>query len=65
MEQTVEALLHAALEPSDENRVLLAEKLWDSLDAIPTSELDRIWIAEAERRLASHRAGKITSMPAD
>ncbi len=31
----------------------------------PDPEIDRLWLEEAERRLAAYRAGKVEAIPAE
>ena len=49
--------------PPDE-RFSLIDELLHSL-CRPDPALDRIWIEEAERRLAAHRAGRVQGVPAE
>jgi len=50
------------LPPAD--RFEVAELVLQSLDR-PDPEIDRVWIEEAERRLAAYRAGKVKGIPAE
>ena len=50
------------LDPSD--RLELVEQVLHSLDR-PDPIIDRVWIEEAERRLAAYRAGKVQGIPAE
>lgn len=50
------------LEPSE--RFEVAEELLRSVEQVD-SEIDRLWIEEAERRLAAYRAGKVKGIPAE
>lgn len=45
-----------ALDPAA--RIELAEEILHSLDR-PDPATDAVWLEEAERRLAAHRAGKV------
>lgn len=47
-----------------DTRAKLAEKLILSLDAPGETENLRLWVDEAERRLADLRAGKVREYPA-
>ena len=59
MPMTVAELAAEALSLPSEARALLAEQLVVSLDvSAPTSHLDELWAAEAQRRLAEVRAGR-------
>ena len=53
------------LRPSRRERAILAERLIESLGRLEQAEVERLWIDEAERRLAAHGKGKIASRPAD
>lgn len=50
------------LDPAE--RLELVDALLQSLDQ-PDPEIDRVWIDEAERRLAAYRAGKVRGVPAE
>lgn len=50
------------LDPAE--RFDLIDQALHSLDK-PDSEIDRIWIEEAERRLAAYRAGRVQGIPAE
>lgn len=56
------AAMALKLEPAE--RFELVDQLLHSLDR-PDPEIDRIWLEEAERRLAAYRAGKIQGIPAE
>lgn len=45
-------------------RAKLAGKLLMSLDEPSPSEVERLWLDEAERRLDDFRAGKVKGVPA-
>lgn len=46
-------------------RAKLAGKLLMSLDEPSVSEIERLWLDEAERRLEEYRAGKVQGVPAN
>jgi len=48
-----------------EARATLAGRLLMSLDAPSDSELERLWLDEAERRLQDYRQGTVRGIPAD
>ncbi|OHC65484.1 MAG: addiction module protein [Rhodocyclales bacterium GWA2_65_19] len=50
------------LEPSE--RFEVAEELLRSVEQVDP-EIDRLWLEEAERRLAAYRAGKVKGIPAE
>jgi putative addiction module component (TIGR02574 family) len=55
----------ASMELSLEERAELAGRLLLSLDEPTESELERLWLDEAERRLTEFRAGKQGTKPAE
>lgn len=58
-------LTEKALELPLAQRAELARQLLDSLEDISEEENDALWAAEAERRYADFRAGKIKAVPAE
>jgi len=56
------AALALKLDPAD--RFELVDQILHSLDR-PDAEIDRAWQAEAVRRLAAHRAGKVQGIAAE
>lgn len=48
-----------------EVRAALAEKIILSLDEPSESENERLWVAEAERRLKEMRQGDVAEIPAE
>lgn len=48
-----------------EARATLAARLLMSLDSPSDSELERLWLDEAERRLQDYRRGTVRGIPAD
>lgn len=57
-------LVAEALKLNPAERFELVDRVLHSLDQ-PDPEIDRIWIEEAEKRLAAYRAGKIKGIPAE
>jgi putative addiction module component (TIGR02574 family) len=49
--------------PVDE-RAALAEHLIESLDALDDSEIERLWVEEAEKRYLEYRQGRVLSKSA-
>lgn len=62
---SLEKIREEALLLSRRERAILAERLIESLGRLEQAEVERLWIDEAERRLAAHGKGKIASRPAD
>ena len=60
-----EKTMEIALEPSLEEPSRLAGKLLISLDEPSESEVEQIWLDEAERRLGEYRRGQVKGIPAD
>jgi len=56
-------LLDSAMKLDPAGRFELIDELLHSLDR-PDPELDRIWIEEAERRLAAYRTGRVQGIQA-
>ena len=56
--RTFTELVDEAMILAVEQRAALAERLLSSLDGVPDEENERLWLDEAERRLASLRAGQ-------
>ena len=59
--QEIDAL---ALKLDPAERFKLVDQVLHSLDC-PDPEIDRIWLEEAERRLAAYRAGRVKGILAD
>jgi len=65
METKLDEVITAALQLSIEERAQLAGRLLLSLDEPSESEVERLWLEEAERRLKEFREGKTRGIPAD
>ena len=46
-------------------RARLAQRLISSLDRDVDADVDKLWLQEAERRLAELKSGKVAAIPAD
>jgi len=57
-------LLQQARKLDPVERLELVDALLQSLDR-PDPAIDRVWIEEAERRLAAYRAGEVRGVPAE
>jgi putative addiction module component (TIGR02574 family) len=64
MRETTTSLLRQALRLSASERAALAKELLASLEQA-NSELDTLWLAEAEDRLAAYRSGEIGAVDAE
>ena len=65
METKFDEVSTAALQLSIEERAQLAGRLLLSLDVPSESEVERLWLEEAERRLKEFREGRVQGIPAD
>ena len=57
-------LVAQAIRLNPVERFDLVDQVLHSLDQ-PSPEIDRVWIEEAEKRLAAYRAGKVKGIPAE
>jgi putative addiction module component (TIGR02574 family) len=62
MTPNADALFHAAMALPAEERVALAERLFESVDQ---SEMEAAWAAEAEARLTAYDQGRVSGIPAE
>ena len=62
MPQTAEALSEQAAQLPPAERMVLVERILDSLD-VPDPTLDALWAREADDRLAAYRRGEIQALP--
>ena len=60
-----EKAIKAAMELPIDERAQLAGKLLISLEEPSESEIEQLWVEEAERRLETFREGKVKGIPAD
>ena len=65
MAKKPEEIISAAMELSLKERAQLAGTLLLSLDEPYESEVERLWIKEAERRIQEFRQGKVKGIPAE
>ena len=54
-----------ALKLSRRERARLAQRLISSLDQEVDADAERLWLAEAERRLADLKSGKVAAIAAE
>jgi putative addiction module component (TIGR02574 family) len=64
MSKKLDDIIRAAMELSLEERAQLAGTLLFSLDEPSESEVERLWLQEAERWLQDFREGKVKGIPA-
>ncbi|KAA9132790.1 addiction module protein [Marinihelvus fidelis] len=60
---TIDAIEKAALELKPDARAKLAQRLVESLAALPESELAELWLREAERRDQELDSGNTAALP--
>ncbi len=65
MPTTMQQLEAEALKLDLHARAHLAGRLLLSLDEPSPSEIERLWLDEAERRLEEYHSGKVVGIPAD
>ena len=65
MDTKFDEISSVALQLSIEERAQLAGRLLLSLDEPSDSEVERLWLEEAERRLKDFRQGRVSGIPAD
>ena len=65
MHPNIEELAKEMMALDIEDRALLAGKMLLSLDELTPSEVERLWLDEAEHRLEGYRAGRVQGIPAD
>ena len=65
MAKLVRELESHALKLSRKERARLAQRLISSLDQEVDADAERLWLAEAERRLADLKSGKVAAIPAE
>ena len=64
MATDVKAIEKEALRLPPKARKVLADKLMNSLDDAPLTDVDEAWLVEAEKRYKSYREGKSKGIPA-
>ncbi len=64
MQTAFDVIEKQAMQLSKKDRELLAEKLFRSLDDSLT-DIDELWIAEAEKRYGDYLSGKTKGVPGD
>ncbi len=62
---TIDELKREALRLDSSSRADLARELLESLDDLPESEVERLWLEEAERRRVEVQAGNVVPIPMD
>ena len=62
---TIESIEQAALGLQPKARLQLTRLLVDSLGGLGPSEIDQLWLDEAERRDAEMASGQVAGIPGD
>ncbi|OYV66809.1 MAG: hypothetical protein B7Z74_10540 [Deltaproteobacteria bacterium 21-66-5] len=65
MKATMEHIAREALQLTPAQRAEMAELLMESLESAHPDEIQRLWMEEADRRLAEIRSGKVQSIPGE
>jgi putative addiction module component (TIGR02574 family) len=65
MVRLIRELESQALKLSRRERARLAQRLISSLDQEVDADAERLWLAEAERRLADLKSGRVAAIPAE
>ncbi len=65
MSLTLDQITDEAMQLPAESRVLLADKLVESLDSEELDEIQRLWAAEAIRRRDEIRSGRVKAIPGE
>lgn len=65
MPLTLEQLTAEAMQLPVESRVLLADRLVESVGSAELDDIQRLWTAEAIRRRDEIRSGQVKSIPGD
>jgi putative addiction module component (TIGR02574 family) len=61
---STQELIESVLKLAPAERFALVDEILRTLDK-PDPEIDRLWIEEAERRLAAYRRGEVKGIPAE
>ena len=62
---SLEDITRQALGLGLQDRSKLAERLLESLDELTETEIEELWLDEAERRIQKYRDGRDKGTPAD
>lgn len=62
---TLNDLTKEALSLPVEDRVILAHRVWDSVEHFASADLEKAWMDEADRRWREIEEGKVQCQPAE
>jgi putative addiction module component (TIGR02574 family) len=65
MNQLTNELTNKVLSLSVEDRVIIAQRIWDSIESFVNVEIEKIWLDEAEKRWMEIEGGKVKCISAD
>ena len=65
IDMDITTLEREVLKLSAQERARLVRELLDSLDDLPSQDIDRLWLEEAGRRAAQIDAGEVSLVPGD
>lgn len=65
MTTKLDEVIQAAMQLGIEERAHVAGRLLLSLDEPSASEVERLWLEEAERRLREFREGRVNGIPSE
>lgn len=63
MSATLKQIVHDAMQLSPAQRAELADVLVESFETTPPDEVQKLWVDEANKRLAEVRSGKVKTIP--
>ena len=59
------ALLEQVLTLQVDERAMVAQRIWESIEHFVSSDIEQAWFAEAEKRWYEIEEGKVQSIPAE
>lgn len=62
---TLTDVTQEALSLSIEDRVVLAQRVWESMGHFANADIEKAWMDEADRRWREIEEGKVKCQPAD
>jgi putative addiction module component (TIGR02574 family) len=65
MELALNELTDQALSLSIEERAILAQRLWESIEGFIDTETEKAWLEESDRRWKDIKEGKVKCIPAE
>lgn len=62
---TLTEVTKQALDLAVEDRIVLAERVWESVEHFATPEIEKAWMDEADHRWREIEEGRVQCLPAD